>query len=50
MKTSEVIKELCKMSNKHGDLEVGFINMELGCYESINSIKLVNSEPTSNSQ
>ena len=40
MKGSEVIIEIQKLIDKHGDLEVGFLNIINYSFESIGAIKL----------
>ncbi len=44
MKASEVIACLQTLIDKHGDLAVGFRNMERFCFESVNLIRFKISE------
>ena len=40
MKASKVILKIQALIEKHGDIQVGFNNLEFLCYESIGSIKI----------
>ena len=40
MKASEVIQQLKNLIFTHGDLHVGFYNMEYYCFETISSISV----------